>query len=95
MKFYLVDSFTRIFSMVADWPCDVKSMIMSHKASGNGVNWPCTVGATIQSSMSPAIQSKYHQHKFFRFKSISEIFPHSFWHKDRHTHTPRYTPNHI
>lgn len=50
---YRTDNLTRIFSIVADCPCDVKSMMTSQRASGNGVNCPCTVGVTIQSSISP------------------------------------------
>lgn len=50
---YRIDKFTRIFSSVAECPCDVNSIIISQSASGNGVNCPCAVGATIQSSMSP------------------------------------------
>lgn len=50
---YRTDNFTRIFSMVADCPCEVKSMMTSQRASGNGVNCPWTVGVTMQSSISP------------------------------------------
>lgn len=53
-----MDSLTRIFSIVADCPCDVKSMMTSQRASGNGVNCPCTVGVTIQSSISPETMHK-------------------------------------
>lgn len=52
---YLTDNLMRIFSIVADCPCDVKSMMTSQRASGNGVNCPCGVGITMQSSMSPAM----------------------------------------
>lgn len=49
----LIDKLTLIFSIVAEWPCDVKSIITSQRASGKGVNCPCTVGVMMQSSMSP------------------------------------------
>jgi hypothetical protein len=47
-----------IVSKVAEWPCDVRSIITSQIASVKGVNWVCWIGATIQSSMSPRGQMK-------------------------------------
>lgn len=43
-----------IVSSVADWPCDVRSIMTSQMASVKGVNWVCWIGVTMQSSMSPA-----------------------------------------
>lgn len=57
-KTHRTDNLTRIFSIVADCPSDVKSMMTSQRASGNGVNCPCTVGVTMQSSISPESRKK-------------------------------------
>lgn len=43
---------------MADCPCAVKSMMTSQRASGSGVNCPCAVSVTIQSSISPVITIK-------------------------------------
>lgn len=56
-----------MFSIVADCPCVVKSMITSQRASGNGVNCVCMVGWTMQSSMSP----KNKQNEKRKIRSIS------------------------
>lgn len=50
---YLERKRFRMFSIVADWPWDVSSMITSQSASVRGVNCVCTIGVTIQSSISP------------------------------------------
>lgn len=49
---------TLIFSIAADCPCDVKSMMTSQRASVRGVNCPWVVGVTIQSSISPRNNTK-------------------------------------
>lgn len=51
---YRCVNLVRMFSIVAECPWAVRSMITSQSASGSGVNWPCIVGITMQSSMSPA-----------------------------------------
>lgn len=50
---YRIINLTLIFSIVADCPVAVKSIITSQSASVKGVNCPCGVGVTIQSSISP------------------------------------------
>lgn len=45
-----------VVSIVADWPCDVRSIMTSQTASVNGVNWVWEIGVIMQSSMSPVTE---------------------------------------